>query len=132
MDYEEALKHMHKRTGMTVLSSIANDDMQECISFIKKETSCDDETAKLIWYDLKMEYGTKEKNPILRVRENKQAKQAMESFLYCNNAECPYCHSKNTKKISGISKVGSVAIWGVFAMNKVGKQWHCNNCNSDF
>lgn len=46
--------------------------------------------------------------------------------------ECPYCHSTNTKKISGLSKAGSVALWGIFAAGKVSKQWHCNNCNSDF
>ena len=46
--------------------------------------------------------------------------------------ECPYCHSKDTKKISGMSKVGSVALWGVFAGGKVSKQWHCNSCKSDF
>ena len=46
--------------------------------------------------------------------------------------ECPYCHSTDTKKISGISKAGSVALFGVFAAGKVSKQWHCNNCNSDF
>lgn len=45
---------------------------------------------------------------------------------------CPYCHSNNTKKISGLSKVGSVAIWGVFALGKTTKQWHCNDCKSDF
>ena len=47
-------------------------------------------------------------------------------------AECPYCHSKNTKKIGSISKASSVAIWGIFAIDKVSKQWHCNNCGSDF
>lgn len=46
--------------------------------------------------------------------------------------ECPYCHSKDTKKISSLSKAGSVALWGVFAAGKVSKQWHCNNCKSDF
>lgn len=46
--------------------------------------------------------------------------------------ECPYCHATNTKKISGMSKAGSVALFGIFAMGKVNKQWHCNNCNSDF
>lgn len=44
---------------------------------------------------------------------------------------CPYCSSFNTKKISGLSKVGSVAMWGIFSQ-KVRKQWHCNNCGSDF
>lgn len=46
--------------------------------------------------------------------------------------ECPYCHSTSTKKISGVSKAGSVALFGIFATGKVSKQWHCNKCNSDF
>lgn len=45
---------------------------------------------------------------------------------------CPYCNSANTRKISGLSKVGSAALFGVFAMGKISKQWHCNNCDSDF
>ena len=40
--------------------------------------------------------------------------------------ECPYCHSKDTKKISNISKAGSVALFGVFALGKTSKQFHCN------
>lgn len=56
--------------------------------------------------------------------------------LYGNSkekiVECPYCHSKNTKKISGLSKAGSVALFGIFALGKTSKQWHCNQCNSDF
>lgn len=46
--------------------------------------------------------------------------------------ECPYCHSTDTKKISGAKKLGSVAMWGVLAAGKVTKQWHCNSCKSDF
>ena len=46
--------------------------------------------------------------------------------------ECPYCHSKNTRKISGMSKAGSVALFGIFSIGKVTKQWHCNDCKSDF
>ena len=45
---------------------------------------------------------------------------------------CSYCGSTNVKKISGISKAGSVALFGIFAIGKVSKQWHCNSCNSDF
>ena len=44
---------------------------------------------------------------------------------------CPYCHSTNTKKISTMSKAGSVALFGIFSQ-KVKKQWHCNGCGSDF
>lgn len=56
----------------------------------------------------------------------------IEEYKYRNNAECPYCHSKNTKKISGLSKAGNVALFGVFAVGKVSKQWHCNACGADF
>ena len=45
---------------------------------------------------------------------------------------CPYCQSTDCKKISGLSKAGSVALWGIFALGKTTKQWHCNNFKSDF
>ena len=48
-----------------------------------------------------------------------------------NIITCPYCHSANTKKISVMSKAGSVALFGIFSQ-KVKKQWHCNGCGSDF
>ena len=50
---------------------------------------------------------------------------------YLNNAQCPYCHSRNTKKISTASRATSVALTGI-ASKKIGKQWHCNDCGSDF
>lgn len=50
---------------------------------------------------------------------------------WLNQVHCPYCNSTNCKKISGISKATSVAIFGLFSQ-KVKKQWHCNNCGSDF
>lgn len=46
--------------------------------------------------------------------------------------ECPYCHSKDTKKISNLSKASSIVFFGIFALGKTSKQWHCNRCNSDF
>lgn len=46
--------------------------------------------------------------------------------------ECPYCHSNDTKKITNTSKAVHTALFGIFAMGKVSKQWHCNQCNSDF
>lgn len=45
---------------------------------------------------------------------------------------CPYCQSTNTKKISNLLKAGSVALFGIFALGKTTKQWHCNDCGSDF
>lgn len=44
----------------------------------------------------------------------------------------PYCGSTNTKKISFSSKAVHTALFGIFAVGKVSKQWHCNQCKSDF
>lgn len=53
-------------------------------------------------------------------------------IYHSNTVTCPYCHSTDTRKISGISKAGSVVLWGIFALGKTTKQWHCNSCKSDF
>lgn len=44
---------------------------------------------------------------------------------------CPYCKSTNVKKISFTGKALSVGTLGILS-KKIGKQWHCNNCKSDF
>ncbi len=44
---------------------------------------------------------------------------------------CPYCNSKNVKKISGLSKFKSITIFGLLS-NKINKKWHCNDCKSNF
>ena len=44
---------------------------------------------------------------------------------------CPYCQSTDTKKISGTSRWVSTGLFGL-ASSKVGKQWHCRKCGSDF
>lgn len=141
MNYDEAKKYLYNddinikipEQGLDDLyMAITDDKTQDGLALIKELTSCDDNTAKLLWVDLKCDYGTSENNSILQARENYENEKALQSFQYRNNAECPYCHSKNTKKISGASKVGSVALWGVFAMGKVSNQWHCKSCKSDF
>lgn len=45
--------------------------------------------------------------------------------------ECIYCHSTDVSKITSGRRAASVAFMGL-ASSKVSKQWHCNNCNSDF
>lgn len=61
-----------------------------------------------------------------------EATKDPKSPYYKSTVECPYCHSQDTTKISGLSKAGNVALFGIFAMGKVGKQWKCNDCKSDF
>ena len=46
--------------------------------------------------------------------------------------KCPKCGSSNTKVISGASKAASVAMWGVFAANKVMSKNKCNSCGHKF
>lgn len=51
---------------------------------------------------------------------------------FLNPVTCPFCQSADCKKISGASKIGKVALFGVFAAGSVSKTWHCNNCGSNF
>lgn len=48
-----------------------------------------------------------------------------------NRVECPYCHSNDVSKISTLGRAASVGVLGL-ASKKIGKQWHCNHCKSDF
>lgn len=48
-----------------------------------------------------------------------------------NVPKCPTCQSTDIKKISTASKAGSVFMWGLLSQ-KVKKQWHCNNCGSEW
>lgn len=45
---------------------------------------------------------------------------------------CPYCKSTNTSKITVASKALHTAAFGVYSMSRNSKEWHCNNCKSDF
>lgn len=45
--------------------------------------------------------------------------------------KCPYCQSSNIAKISTAGRVVSVGLFGL-ASGKIGKQWHCKKCGSDF
>lgn len=58
-------------------------------------------------------------------------KKRSRSNLQLNAITCPYCKSTNTKKISGTTRFVSTGFFGL-ASSKIGKQWHCNSCKSDF
>lgn len=45
--------------------------------------------------------------------------------------KCPYCHSKETTKISTTAKMVNTAVWGIFGTKRF-KEWHCNECKSNF
>ena len=44
---------------------------------------------------------------------------------------CSYCGSTNVRKIGFLNRAISTEFFGL-ASKKIGKQWHCNKCGSDF
>lgn len=75
-----------------------------------------------------VEYQLKMQQIRLQIQQQRQiARAKLDSLI----PHCPTCNSSNIKKISGLSKAGSVFLWGVFS-RKVHKQWHCNNCGSEW
>ena len=57
--------------------------------------------------------------------------QAQQNLASGKRVVCPYCKSTNTEKISTLNRAVSISIVGA-ASSKLGKQWHCKNCNSNF
>ena len=45
--------------------------------------------------------------------------------------KCTYCGSANIRKIGLLNRAISTELWGL-GSKKIGKQYHCNKCNSDF
>lgn len=129
MDYNEALAYM--RTRAPIHLAIADENITKGIDYIKQQVQCDDITAKALWLDLQTELGAKEKNIFLQARDNYAKEKQIQECQYLNNAECPYCHSKNTAKITTTAKAVNTVVFGIFG-TKRHKQWHCNNCKSDF
>lgn len=57
-------------------------------------------------------------------RENMRSQQQ-------NIPHCPICGSAKLSKISTLNRAVSVSLFGIFS-KKIGKQWHCNQCGTDF
>ena len=74
-------------------------------------------------------------NEISEYQKKKQLEIQSKNLKTMNNnncvPKCPTCGSTNIKKISTTNRIVSTGLFGL-ASSKIGKQWHCNNCNSDF
>lgn len=68
------------------------------------------------------------KNEIAKTMKEIQTQQDLASG---KRVVCPYCKSTNTEKISTVSRAVSVSLVGA-ASGKIGKQWHCKQCGSNF
>ena len=73
-----------------------------------------------------------DKDPIEYQLKMSQFKSQLGQQDSSNVPKCPTCGSTNLSKVSATSKAGSVALFGIFAMGKVSKQWHCNDCKSEW
>ena len=97
-------------------------DKLKCIQMLMEHFDCGFDEARIVMDNvLNREPVLPDSDPI---REAKAA-EAMRKVT------CPYCGSVNVKKVSTISRMASVGFFGL-SSKKVGKQWHCNNCKSDF
>ena len=99
----------------------------KCIELLMEHYNCEFDEAREVM-DFVLD-GKPLPNPNLTPPQMAQANAQAQEWL--NKVQCPYCNSTNCKKISGVSKATSVAMFGIFSQ-KVKKQWHCNNCRSDF
>lgn len=45
--------------------------------------------------------------------------------------KCTYCGSTNIRKIGLLNRAISTELWGL-GSKKIGKQFHCNHCGTDF
>lgn len=126
MTYDEMLKKINgiDDDSLDLFLFLQERDMQNGLKTIKKIVECDDITAKALWADLvAMDEDYDKEHP-----EEKDIKPAPQPT---NLPTCPICHSTNVQKISGLSRMASVGFFGI-GSKKIGKQWHCNNCKSDF
>lgn len=66
-----------------------------------------------------------------RIRQFEEHQQEQQDLASGKRVICPYCKSTNTEKISTMSRAVSVSLVGA-ASGKIGKQWHCKQCGSNF
>ena len=101
---------------------------------IQNYFNCTNETAYEVIniFNKTLEENMRRKGKKPLPREKRAANNAAAARALQNVPTCPICQSTNLKKISGLSKVGSIALWGVFAAGRTSKTWHCNHCGSEW
>ncbi len=69
---------------------------------------------------------------VVALLKSSLSKHAAKQASYVQHVKCPYCESNDTNRIKTGTKALYAYAFGLFGMGKIAKQWHCNNCNSDF
>lgn len=101
MNYDEAHNYLYNEISFDntyiMLELLADDNVIEGLKLIKKLTFCDDNTAKLLWSDLKCDFGARENNPIIQQREEneKHRKENVNTYI----PKCPTCGSTDLERV---------------------------------
>lgn len=105
---------------------IGKKDKLQAITLLVEKYNCDFDDARMVcdFYIDGIPLPS-DLSPQQQAYNNAAARESL------NKPHCPTCNSTNIKKISGLSKAGSVAMFGIFSQ-KVKKQMHCNNCGYEW
>ena len=113
MTYEEAMNILDSTPEESFNNIFAyKDNIPMAILYVKNRTGCVQEVAEKIVFETLD--GFQDIKPIEQL-----------------TITCPYCQSIDVKKITTTGRMFSMGFFGL-ASSKVGKQWHCNKCKSDF
>lgn len=135
MDANEMLQILNSKSTKNspfyeICHLIDKKDYCRAESVIKQFFDCDDKSAHSCYLKFKESYD-QIFSPDINLTPQQIAHNNQVAQDWSNKVHCPYCNSTRCRKISTISKAGSVALFGIFSQ-KVKKQWHCDNCGSDF
>lgn len=103
------------------------------INYIIDATNCEIEEATKVVSELKNMISQKHTGRSVlpnykeSISQNIKSKEDVVTF----SVTCPYCNSPNVKKVGIGGRLASTLTLGI-ASSKIGKQWHCNNCKSNF
>lgn len=84
----------------------------------------------MYWYTAEIDPDTRKVIKDYREKERVQANPG-KPVIEEPTVECPYCHSKYTRPINFFERFISTDVWGL-GSDKIGKQFHCNNCDANF
>ena len=87
------------------------------------------DTSKKLPDHLKTDYHKSEYNYKDTILNNNSSNPSVNNGFH--EVTCPYCHSANCTKISGVHRWLSTGLFGI-ASSDIGKQWKCNGCGSKF
>ena len=138
MNYDEAYNRIFNDVEYNeadkLLDLIAKDSTIEGIEFIQQITKCSLNDAKLLWVELKCQFGTEETNPFMKKSTLTPQQIAHNNAVareWQNKPKCPTCNSQNLKKISTTSKAVNTIAFGIFG-TKRNKTFKCLNCGYEW